>query len=365
MPTLGWDRAYRSGDLVVNDADGAAVRRPRRRPGQDRRPPDRARRDRQRPARAPRAWSGAAAAVRRTAAGNQLLVGYVTVDERFDAAAALATLRGEHAGRDGAAAGRRSTTSRPAPRARSTATRCRGRCPAPTSRRGRGLEGTAAWIAGLWLEVLGATVRTPRRRLLRPRRRQPDRRPDGLAAARAATPTSPSATSTTTRRWAGWPTTSTSLGRRRRHAPSDAVRPTPLKTQAGQVVAVTLLRAAGRAPLAGLAAGRAPTWCAAVYDVAWLADRAVVVVAGRLAGVHHAARPDAAGRRRRPAAAARAHARRAPARRQDPPAAVGGRAAGRPARRDQPGRCAVDDLVRPAARRPGRPARRPALACRR
>ena len=76
MPSLGWERAYRSGDLVVNDPDGLLfggraddqVKLGGRRielgeidsallalPG----------------------VSSAAAAVRRTASGNQLLVGYV------------------------------------------------------------------------------------------------------------------------------------------------------------------------------------------------------------------------------------------------------------------------------------------------
>ena len=49
---------------------------------------------------------GAAAAVRRTAAGNQLLVGYVTADDRFDATAATRAAAREAAGRAGAAAGR-------------------------------------------------------------------------------------------------------------------------------------------------------------------------------------------------------------------------------------------------------------------
>ena len=43
MPTLGWERAYRSGDLVRHDEEGLIFLGPRRRPGEGRRPPDRAR----------------------------------------------------------------------------------------------------------------------------------------------------------------------------------------------------------------------------------------------------------------------------------------------------------------------------------
>lgn len=92
MPTLGWDRAYRSGDVVVNDPEGLLfagraddqIKLGGRRielgeideqllrlPG----------------------VAGAAAAVRRTGSGNQLLVGYLAVDEGYDADAALALLR--------------------------------------------------------------------------------------------------------------------------------------------------------------------------------------------------------------------------------------------------------------------------------
>lgn len=92
LPSLGWERAYRSGDLVVNDEAGLLfvgraddqVKVGGRRielgeidnalldlPG----------------------VSGAAAAVRRTGSGSQLLVGYLAVDATFDAAEALAELR--------------------------------------------------------------------------------------------------------------------------------------------------------------------------------------------------------------------------------------------------------------------------------
>ncbi len=92
MPTLGWERAYRSGDHVRYDGEGLLfvgraddqVKLGGRRielgeidsallglPG----------------------VKAAAAAVRRSRAGNQLLVGYVAVDDIFDATAATEHLR--------------------------------------------------------------------------------------------------------------------------------------------------------------------------------------------------------------------------------------------------------------------------------
>ncbi|WP_139978007.1 Pls/PosA family non-ribosomal peptide synthetase [Nocardioides litoris] len=157
MPTLGWDRAYRSGDLVMHDPEGLLfggraddqVKLGGRRielgevdsallalPG----------------------VHGAAAAVRRTAAGNSLLVGYVAVDHSFDESAALASLR----------------TSMPAalvPRlavvdtlpTRTSGKVDRDALPWPLPRRAAAgatveLTGTEEWVAGLWLDVLGAGV---------------------------------------------------------------------------------------------------------------------------------------------------------------------------------------------------------------
>ncbi len=161
MPTLGWDRAYRSGDLVVNDPAGLLFG---------------GRADDQVKLGGRRIELGeidsallsvpgvvsAAAAVRRTAAGNQLLVGYV--------------------------ASRRPATTRPR-RSSSSGTRCPLRsslgwrwwtcCPpgpsgkvdrdalpwplpgADEAPEARGLHGTMAWLAQLWLELLGAGVTDP------------------------------------------------------------------------------------------------------------------------------------------------------------------------------------------------------------
>jgi non-ribosomal peptide synthetase-like protein len=92
MPALGWARAYRSGDVVRFDGTGLVFQ---------------GRADDQVKVGGRRielgeidsallslaGVVGAAAAVRRTASGNSLLVGYVTVDETFDRSEATARLR--------------------------------------------------------------------------------------------------------------------------------------------------------------------------------------------------------------------------------------------------------------------------------
>ena len=161
MPTLGWERAYRTGDRVRFDGAGLLfagraddqVKLGGRRielgevdsallslPG----------------------VVGAAAAVRRSRAGNQLLVGYVTVDDGFDPSAAAELLR------DTVPA---ALVPRLAPVA-DLPTRTSGKIdrdalpwPLPTSAdagdESSALSGTAVWIAELWLDVLGAVVRRP------------------------------------------------------------------------------------------------------------------------------------------------------------------------------------------------------------
>ena len=160
MPALGWDRAYRSGDLVVNDPEGLLfggraddqVKLGGRRielgeidsallglPG----------------------VVGAAAAVRRSSAGNQLLVGYVAVDAGFDHDQAKDVLR-------------HSLPAAIVPRiavvdvlpTRTSGKVDRDALPwplpkAPEPAEARGLSGTMAWIGELWFDVLGADVRTP------------------------------------------------------------------------------------------------------------------------------------------------------------------------------------------------------------
>jgi non-ribosomal peptide synthetase-like protein len=159
MPTLGWDRAYRSGDVVVNDPSGLVfggraddqVKLGGRRielgeideqllrlPG----------------------VIGAATAVRATKSGNKLLVGYLAVDTTYDAATAQELLR----------------TRLPATLVPRLAvidempTRTSGKVdrdalpwPLPKSAgESVGLHGVHAWIAEIWQDVLGADVTSPK-----------------------------------------------------------------------------------------------------------------------------------------------------------------------------------------------------------
>ncbi|MFC7594816.1 Pls/PosA family non-ribosomal peptide synthetase [Terrabacter sp. GCM10028922] len=160
MPTLGWERAYRSGDLVVNDPDGLVfvgradeqVKLGGRRielgevdaalqglPG----------------------VSGAAAAVKTTTAGSQVLVGYVVPEDpdSFDRTAALARLHEE------LPAALVPTLAL----AETLPTRTSGKVdraalpwplPGASTDEPTDLSGTAAWLAGHWAAVLGTDVRT-------------------------------------------------------------------------------------------------------------------------------------------------------------------------------------------------------------
>ena len=157
MPSLGWDRAYRSGDLVrlerhglyfqgraddqvkvggrrieLGEVDSALVNLP--------------------------GVSGGAAAVRRSATGTPLLVGYIaSADPEFDVAAARAQL----------------TETLPAalvPRlvlVDELPTRTSGKVdrdalpwppPGAAEDEAPELGGTMGWVAGLWRDVLGAAV---------------------------------------------------------------------------------------------------------------------------------------------------------------------------------------------------------------
>ena len=156
MPTLGWDRAYRSGDLVRDDDEGLVflgraddqVKLGGRRielgevdnallalPG----------------------VTGAAAAVRTTRSGNKILVGYLATAPGFDPRASVAHLR----------------ETLPAPlvprlvEVDTVPTKTSGKVdrdalPWPASSVATGsiprLEGTAAWIHELWTDLLGAEV---------------------------------------------------------------------------------------------------------------------------------------------------------------------------------------------------------------
>ena len=163
MPTLGWGRAYRSGDIVRFDGEGLVFH---------------GRADDQVKVGGRRielgevdsallglpGVSGAAAAVRRSEAGNSLLVGYVTTEPGFDAKACVERLR----------------SSMPAalvPRLAvvdTLPTRTSGKIdrdalpwplPArpgsPASDQLTGLDATAAWVAGHWAAILGGAPSGP------------------------------------------------------------------------------------------------------------------------------------------------------------------------------------------------------------
>lgn len=156
MPTLGWDRAYRSGDLVRYDGEGLVfagraddqVKIGGRRielgeidnalldlPG----------------------VTGAAAAVRTTGSGNTLLVGYVAADATFDPAASLARLRAELP----AAMVPRLARVEELP-TKTSGKIDRDALPWPLTgqeqKQPARLDGTAAWLQELWAELLGAVV---------------------------------------------------------------------------------------------------------------------------------------------------------------------------------------------------------------
>lgn len=158
MPSLGWARAYRSGDLVRDDGHGLLF---------EGRADDQVKLGGRRIElgeldsallRLP-GVRGAAAAVRRTKAGNALLVGYVQVDATFDVSVALARLR-------------ESLPAALVPRVatvESLPTKTSGKVDRdalpwplpdePGATAGHGdLTGTGQWIAELWTDVIGATA---------------------------------------------------------------------------------------------------------------------------------------------------------------------------------------------------------------
>lgn len=155
MPTLGWQRAYRSGDMVRNDAAGLVFA---------------GRADDQIKLGGRRIELGeidgnllgvpgvvsAAAAVRSTAAGNQLLVGYLTVDDSYDEPAARALLTE----RMPAALVPRLVVVDELP-TRTSGKVDRDALPWPppdtaATPGDSGLGPTAQWVGDIWADVLGA-----------------------------------------------------------------------------------------------------------------------------------------------------------------------------------------------------------------
>jgi len=265
MTTLGWERAYRSGDIVVNDSAGLLfggraddqVKLGGRRielgeidsallalPG----------------------VSAAAAAVRRTATGNQLLVGYVATTPDFDARAATARLR---ATMPAALVPRVAQVDDLPTRTSGKVDRDALPWPLPTGTpAGHGLAGTAARVVAVWEQVIGATPESADIDFF-------DLGGGSLTAAQVATllrSEYPDLTvadiyeHSTVAGLAGYldalePAVQAEQTRR--------VRPIPPKTQRGQVLAVPLLRALA-----------APRWIAGILtasrvlhdvaDLAWL-----------------------------------------------------------------------------------------------
>ena len=158
MPTLGWPRAYRSGDLVRNDPagliflgraddqiklggrrielgeiDGELLRLP--------------------------GVVGAAAAVRATASGNKVLIGYLTVDPSYDSAVALELLRSRM---PAALVPRLAVVSDLPTRTSGKVDRDALPWPLPRSKpAATGLDERQSWIARIWHDVLGADVTSP------------------------------------------------------------------------------------------------------------------------------------------------------------------------------------------------------------
>ncbi len=159
MPTLGWERAYRSGDRVRNDPEGLVFL---------------GRADDQIKLGGRRIELGeideqllrlpgvvsAAAAVRSTRSGNKLLVGYLTTTDPFDADTALALLRE----RMPAALVPRLAVVGELP-TRTSGKVDRDALPWPLPKAGKvdtsGLTATQAWVADIWADVLGAEATKP------------------------------------------------------------------------------------------------------------------------------------------------------------------------------------------------------------
>lgn len=159
-PALGWDRAYRSGDVVRFDGEGLVFV---------------GRGDEQIKIGGRRIELGeidnalldlpsvvsAAAAVRTTSAGNTVLVGYVKVAAGFDASLAEQLLRERLPASN---VPRLAEVDTVPVRTSGKVDRDALPWPVPAASGGGpgGLDGTAAWIAELWLDILGAVVRRPR-----------------------------------------------------------------------------------------------------------------------------------------------------------------------------------------------------------
>ncbi|MCY7401986.1 MAG: amino acid adenylation domain-containing protein [Nocardioides sp.] len=158
MPGLGWDRAYRSGDVVRNDPLGLVFA---------------GRADDQVKLGGRRIELGeideqllrlpgvnqAAAAVRSTRSGNRLLVGYLTVGEAYDATTAQVLLRDRL---PAALVPRLAVVAELPTRTSGKVDRDSLPWPLPkTVKPTVGLDETQRWLADIWADVLGADVTSP------------------------------------------------------------------------------------------------------------------------------------------------------------------------------------------------------------
>ncbi|MEI2765172.1 MAG: Pls/PosA family non-ribosomal peptide synthetase [Dermatophilaceae bacterium] len=257
LPTLGWGRAYRSGDLVRYDGQGLVFV---------------GRGDDQVKIGGRRIELGeldsalldlpgvcaAAAAVRHTGSGNALLVGYVAVTERFAPAAAKALLR---ARLPAALVPRLAVVTDLPTKTSGKIDRDALPWPVPTavpSVQPTGLGPTESTIARIWLDVLGAPVESPGDDFF-------DLGGGSLTAAQVVSRLRPGYPELTVADVYEHPSIA-GLAEHldRMQAPSGrlnrAVNPVPRKTQAGQLVFGVALRSVGGA--------RWLTWAAAGANVA-------------------------------------------------------------------------------------------------
>ncbi len=205
MPTLGWARAYRSGDLVRFDGEGLLFQG---------RADDQVKLGGRRIElgeidsallRLP-GVQGAAAAVRSTAAGNSLLVGYLQTDETFDQQRGRRPAARVPAGRPGAPAGRRGVApdqdvrqGRPRRAALAAARRRRRRPGAqPPSRRPSSGSPTCGWRSSARTWAPARTTSSSSAEAASPR-------PRSSPGCAPGSPRRPSPTSTRTPRSRPWP----------------------------------------------------------------------------------------------------------------------------------------------------------------
>ena len=356
MPTLGWERAYRSGDLVRYDGEGLVFHG--------------------------RADDQVKVGGRRIELGE--------VDSALLGPAGGERRRGRGPAQRGRATACSSATSPPSPgfdakaarraaaRARCRPRSCRGwpsvdTLPTRTSGQDRprraalaaaratrhdgiradaGVEGTAAWVAGHWTAILGGAPSPGPTTTSSTSAGAASPPPSWCAGCASASPRSPSPTSTTTPRLGDLAAALDDMATPTRPARTRAVLPgarrRPRSPRCSRRVGLALDR---RAALAHLGRRSAPLVGRGVLRPRLAARRragagccsAGCCSSARPAGCCSPPRPRARARRGRP--------RHLPARRRGAPAALARRAARRRARRHQPVAGAAGQGLRPAARR--------------